>query len=119
VALLRTVGRADLAAATGFLVRAAERSLPVLLDGVVSGACALLAERLAPGSVAWWYAGHRSTEPAHRLALEALDLLPLLDLELRLGEASGALTALPLLRTAPLVLAEMTTLDAVAQPESV
>jgi nicotinate-nucleotide--dimethylbenzimidazole phosphoribosyltransferase len=108
--LLRTVGSADLAAATGFLVRAAERGIPVLLDGVISGTCALLAERLAPGSAAWWCAGHRSTEPAHRLALEALGLRPLLDLDLRLGEGSGALTALPVLRTAPLLLAEMATL---------
>lgn len=115
-ALLRTVGSADLAAGTAFLVRAAERGTPVLLDGVVSGACALLAERLAPGAVAWWYAGHRSTKPAHRLALEALGLPPLLDLDLRLGEASGALAALPLLRTAPLLLAEMATLESVTLP---
>jgi nicotinate-nucleotide--dimethylbenzimidazole phosphoribosyltransferase len=110
VALLRAVGSADLAAATGFLIRAAERGTPVLLDGVISGACALLAERLAPGSVAWWCAGHRSTEPSHRLALEALGLRPLLDLDLRLGEGSGALTALPILRTAPLLLDGMATL---------
>ena len=110
LALLRTVGSADLAAATGFLVRSAERGVPMLLDGVISGACALLAERLAPGSAAWWCAGHRSTEPAHRLALDALGLRPLLDLDLRLGEGSGALTALPILRTAPLLLGEMATL---------
>ena len=116
VALLRTAGSADLAAATAFLVRAAERGIPVLLDGVVSGACALLAERLAPGAVGWWYAGHRSTEPAHRLALDALGLAPLLDLELRLGEASGALTALPVLRTAPLLLSGMATLESVTEP---
>jgi nicotinate-nucleotide--dimethylbenzimidazole phosphoribosyltransferase len=113
VALLRTIGSADLAAATAFLARAAERGTPVLLDGVISGACALLAERLLPGARAWWCAGHRSTEPAHRLALEALGLAPLLDLELRLGEASGALTALPLLGTAATLLAEMATLDSV------
>ena len=116
VALLRTVGSADLAAATGFLVRAAERGTPVLLDGVVSGACALLAERMAPGAAAWWCAGHRSTEPAHRLALESLGLLPAARPRLRLGEASGALTALPLLRTAPLLLAEMSTLAVVIEP---
>jgi nicotinate-nucleotide--dimethylbenzimidazole phosphoribosyltransferase len=115
-ALVRTVGSADTAAATAFLVRAAERGTPVLLDGVVPGACALLAERMAPGSVAWWCAGHRSTEPAHRLTLEALGLAPVLDLGMRLGEASGALAALPVLRTAPLLLAEMATLEAVAGP---
>ena len=119
VAVLRTVGSADLAAATAFLVRAAERGTPVLLDGVVSGACALLAERLSPSARAWWWAGHRSTEPAHRLALDALDLAPLLDLELRLGEASGALTALPLLRTAAVVLSEMATLESVTEQATV
>jgi nicotinate-nucleotide--dimethylbenzimidazole phosphoribosyltransferase len=119
VAVLRTVGSADLAATTAFLVRAAERGTPVLLDGVVSGACALVAERLSPGARAWWWAGHRSTEPAHRLALEALDLAPLLDLGLRLGEASGALTALPLLRTAAVVLSEMATLESVTEPATV
>lgn len=115
VALLRTVGSADVAAATGFLVRAAERGTPVLLDGVVSGACALLAERLAPGARAWWWAGHRSTEPAHRLALESLGLVPLLDLDLRLGEASGALAALPVLRTAAVLMAGMATLESVTE----
>ena len=91
----------------------------MLLDGVVSGACALLAERLSQGARAWWWAGHRSTEPAHRLALDALDLAPLLDLELRLGEASGALTALPLLRTAAVVLSEMATLESVTEQATV
>lgn len=119
VALLRTVGSADTAAATAFLVRAAERGTPVLLDGVVSGACALLAERLAPGARGWWCAGHRSTEPAHRVALESLGLAPLLDLELRLGEASGALAALPVLRTAAVLLAGMATLDAVTEQVAV
>ena len=113
VSLLRTIGSADVAAGTAFLARAAERGVPVLLDGVVSGACALLADRMVPGAAAWWWAGHRSTEPAHRLALAALGLTPLLDLELRLGEASGALTALPLLRTAAALLAGMATLDEV------
>ena len=69
-----------------------------------------------PVPSAWWCAGHRSTEPAHRLALGSLGLLPLLDLELRLGEASGALTALPVLRAAALLLAGMTTLDSVTLP---
>jgi nicotinate-nucleotide--dimethylbenzimidazole phosphoribosyltransferase len=120
VALLRTVGSADTAAMTGFLGRAAERGRPVLLDGIISGACALLAERMTPGAAGWWCAGHRSTEPAHRIALEALGLDPILDLGMRLGEATGALTALPVLRTAPRLLAEMSTLasvtDTAAEP---
>jgi nicotinate-nucleotide--dimethylbenzimidazole phosphoribosyltransferase len=111
VRLLQVSGSADFAAMTGFLRRCAERGVPALLDGVVSGACALLAERAAPGSAAWWCAGHRSTEPAHGLALSALRLDPVLDLGMRLGEATGALTALPVLRAAPLLLAEMSTLE--------
>ena len=114
-ALLRVVGSADTAAMTGFLLRAAERARPVLLDGIVSGACALLAERIAPGAAAWWCAGHRSTEPAHRIALDALGLFPVLDLGMRLGEATGALTALPVLRTAPRLLAEMSTLASIIE----
>lgn len=111
--LLRVVGSADLAAMTAFLRRAAERGVPVLLDGVISGAAALLAERAQPGSADWWCAGHRSTEPAHHWALEALGLEPVVELEMRLGEATGALTALPVLRAAPLLLAGMATLDEV------
>ncbi len=110
VALLRVVGSADIAAMTGFLIRAAERGVPALLDGVVSGASAVLAERLAPGTVAWWWAGHRSTEPAHHACLEALGLEPIVDLGMRLGEATGALVALPVLRAAPILLAQMSTL---------
>jgi nicotinate-nucleotide--dimethylbenzimidazole phosphoribosyltransferase len=79
----------------------------------------VLADRLSPGARAWWCAGHRSTEPAHRLALEALELSPLLDLGLRLGEASGALAALPLLRTAAELLSGMATLESVTQQVTV
>ena len=112
-ALLRVCGSADLAAMTAFLRRAAERGVPALLDGVISGAAALLAERAQPGSVNWWCAGHRSTEPAHRQSLEALGLKPLIELEMRLGEGTGALTALPVLRAAPALLAGMSTLESV------
>ena len=98
--LVGVVGGADFAAMAGFLARAAERRTPVVLDGVVSGAAALVAERLTPGAKAWWQAGHRSTEPAHTAALAALELTPLLDLGLRLGEGTGALLAVPLLQCA-------------------
>src|SRR5690606_30959771 len=67
ITLLRVCGGADLAAITGFLAQAAVRRTPVLLDGLVSAAAALLAEPLAPGARQWWQAGHRSTEPAHAL----------------------------------------------------
>ena len=111
LALLAEVGGPDLAAMTGFLVQAAVRRTPVLLDGVISGACALLAHRIAHQARSWWLAGHRSTEPAHRAALERLQLDPVLDFGLRLGEGTGALLALPILRAAGATLAEMATFD--------
>jgi nicotinate-nucleotide--dimethylbenzimidazole phosphoribosyltransferase len=109
VALLRTAGGADLAAMAGFVAQAAVRRTPVVLDGVVVTAAALVADRLAPGARQWWVAGHRSVEPAHGFALEYLGLKPLLDLDMRLGEGSGAVAALPLVLAATRILAEMAT----------
>jgi nicotinate-nucleotide--dimethylbenzimidazole phosphoribosyltransferase len=109
VALLRTAGGADLAAMAGFLAQAAVRKTPVVLDGLVVTSAAMVAERLAPGAREWWVAGHKSVEPAHPKALDDLGLNPLLDLQLRLGEGSGAVTALPLVLAAPRILAEMAT----------
>lgn len=111
IALLRICGGADLAAITGFLAQAAVRRTPVLLDGLVVTAAALAADRLAPGARLWWRAGHRSTEPAHTLALRHLDLEPILELDMRLGEGSGALVALPVLRAAVATLASMATFE--------
>ena len=96
---------------SGFLLQAAVRRTPVLLDGVVSGAAALVAHRIAFLARGWWLAGHCSTEPAHRRALDRLQLVPILDLGLRLGEGTGALLALPLLRAAGATLTEMATFD--------
>lgn len=107
VALLRSVGGADLAALVGFLGQAAARRTPVILDGLVVGAAALLAEEASSGAKAWWVAGHRSAEPAHRLVLERLGLDPLLDLDLRLGEGTGAVAAVPLVQMAAHLLAGM------------
>jgi nicotinate-nucleotide--dimethylbenzimidazole phosphoribosyltransferase len=109
VALLRSAAGADLAAMAGFCAQAAVRRTPLLLDGMAVTAAALVAERMAPGARLWWQAGHRSTEPGHALALTALDLDPILDLRMRLGEGTGAATALPVLRAAVAVLASMAT----------
>jgi nicotinate-nucleotide--dimethylbenzimidazole phosphoribosyltransferase len=109
VALVRTAGGADIAAIAAFLAQAALRRTPVILDGLLVGAAAMLAEQLAPGARRWWVAGHRSVEPAHTLALQHLELEPLLDLGMRLGEGSGAVAALPLVQMAVRVLAEMAT----------
>jgi nicotinate-nucleotide--dimethylbenzimidazole phosphoribosyltransferase len=104
---LAALGSADLAAATGFLLTAAEEGVPVLLDGLMAVACALTADRIAPGAAAWYAAGHRSTEPAQSLALSKLGLEPVLDLGLRLGEGSGAVAAVPVLRSAVAVLRDV------------
>jgi nicotinate-nucleotide--dimethylbenzimidazole phosphoribosyltransferase len=114
---LTALGSADLAATTGYLARAAERGVPVLLDGLMSVACALTADRLAPGAAAWFAAGHRSTEPAQSLALAKLGLEPVLDLGLRLGEGSGAVAAVPVLRSAVAVLRDVALLADLLPPQ--
>ena len=95
----------------GFVAQAAARRTPVILDGVVVTAAALVADQLAPGASEWWVAGHRSAEPAHTLALTKLGLDPLLEYQMRLGEGTGALLALPALRAAVAALADMATFD--------
>lgn len=109
--LVAALGSADIAASAAFMARAAELGVPVLLDGVVSVAAALVADRLAPGAAQWFVAGHRSTEPAQSLALDKLGLVPLLDLGMRLGEGSGAVAAVPLVRSAALLLRDMSLLS--------
>lgn len=109
--LLAMVGGPDLAAVTGYLLEGANLGTPVVLDGVVSCAAALVARALEPDAANWWVAGHQSTEPAARRALQALGLTPILDLELRLGEGTGALLALPVLNAAAATLAEMATFE--------
>lgn len=108
---LAALGSADLAAITGYLLAAAQDGVPVLLDGLMSVACALTADRIEPGAVAWFAAGHRSTEPAQSLALAKLGLEPLLDLGLRLGEGSGAVAAVPVLRSAVALLRDVALLS--------
>lgn len=104
---LKGLSSADLTASTAYMVAAAEAGVPVLLDGLMSVACALTAERIAPGASAWFVAGHRSTEPGQSLALEKLGIEPLLDLGMRLGEGSGAVAAVPVLRSSITVLREV------------
>ncbi|WP_110240156.1 nicotinate-nucleotide--dimethylbenzimidazole phosphoribosyltransferase [Nocardioides gilvus] len=110
---LKALSSADLAATTGFLVAAAEAGVPVLLDGLMSVACALTAEQIAPGAVAWFASGHRSTEPGQSMALEKMGLRPLVDLEMRLGEGSGAVAAVPVLRSAIAILRDVALLSEV------
>jgi nicotinate-nucleotide--dimethylbenzimidazole phosphoribosyltransferase len=111
---LTALGSADLAATTGFLLQAARSGVPVVLDGLMSVACALTADRMEPGAAAWFAGGHRSTEPAQSLALATLGLEPLLDLGMRLGEGSGAVAAVPLVRSAAALLRDVALLSALA-----
>lgn len=111
VETLTALGSADLAATTGYLLAAAQDGVPVLLDGLMSVACALTADRIEPGSAAWYAAGHRSTEPAQSLALAKMGREPLLDLGMRLGEGSGAVAAVPVVRSACAVLRDVALLS--------
>ena len=109
--ILRQVGGAELAAIAGAMVEARARSIPVLLDGfVVTAAVAPLAV-LHAGALDNAIAGHRSPEPGHGMLLDKLGLEPLLDLGMRLGEASGALAALPIVRLAATVVVDVATFE--------
>ncbi|MGV3758453.1 MAG: nicotinate-nucleotide--dimethylbenzimidazole phosphoribosyltransferase, partial [Actinomycetota bacterium] len=117
-AVLAEVGGLELAALAGFVVGGASLRVPVVVDGVIAGAAALVAARLDPQVQPYLVAGHRSTEPGAAAVLEALTLEPVLDLGLRLGEGSGACLALPVLEAAARVLGEMATFDEAAVTEA-
>lgn len=106
---LRRLGGFEIAALTGAYTACAHLGLPVLVDGFISSAAALAAVRLCPGAGEWLLFSHTSAEPGHRAILEALDATPLLELDLRLGEGSGAAVAVPLLRMACALHNEMAT----------
>lgn len=105
--LLAVVGGADLAAMTGFLLQSAVRKMPVVLDGVVAAACALVGQRVAFRAPDWWLAGQKSGEPAQAKALDRMALEPLLDHGVTVGEGAGALLALPLVQAAAALAAEL------------
>jgi nicotinate-nucleotide--dimethylbenzimidazole phosphoribosyltransferase len=109
--VLRQAGGAELAALAGAALEARRRRLPLVLDGFVVTAAVAPLELLHPGALANAVAGHRSAEPGHTALLEWLGLEPLLDLGMRLGEASGALAAVPLLRLAAAAVTEVATFD--------
>jgi nicotinate-nucleotide--dimethylbenzimidazole phosphoribosyltransferase len=109
---LASVGGLEIAFLTGVILGAASRRVPVLLDGFVTGAAALVAATIAPAAAGAMVAATRSPEPGHSLVLDRLGLEPLLDLGLRLGEGSGAALALPLVRAAIAILTDMATFEA-------
>lgn len=105
--LLAAVAGADLTAMTGFLLQSAVRRTPVILDGVVSAACALVGQRIAFRAPDWWLAGQATNEPAQARALDRMSLEPLTDHQVAVGEGTGALLALPLVRAAADLAAEL------------
>jgi nicotinate-nucleotide--dimethylbenzimidazole phosphoribosyltransferase len=111
LAVLASVGGLEHAALAGLILGAAAHRVPVVLDGVIAGAAALVVRALCPQALDYCVAGHRSAEAGHAVALDALGLRPLVDLDLRLGEGSGAVLALPLVQSSIAVLGEMATFD--------
>lgn len=116
--VLTRLGGFEIAGLAGAVIGAAAHRMAVLVDGFICGAAALVAARLEPRVRPFLIAAHRSTEPGHARVLEALELRPLLDLDLRLGEGTGAALAFPLLDAAVRVLHEMATFDAAGVSDS-
>jgi nicotinate-nucleotide--dimethylbenzimidazole phosphoribosyltransferase len=108
---LARVGGFEIAGLVGVVLGGAASRIPVLLDGFIAGAAALVAASLCPIAKSYLFAGHRSAEAGHGAALAALGLDPLLDLGLRLGEGTGALLALPILDAAGKILREMASFE--------
>ena len=117
VGVLAAVGGCEHAALTGFILAAAARRTPVLVDGVIALSAALAAVALAPDAVGALIAGHRSAEPGAGVALAHLGLAPLLDLRMRLGEGTGALLAVPVVAGAVRVLHSVATFDSAGVSE--
>ncbi len=109
IQLLSELGGFEIAAMTGYYLQASSMGVPVLLDGYISTAAALLATRIEPMTREWMLAAHQSAELGHALALEHLRLRPLFNLNMRLGEGSGAAIAVPLIQTALRLHREMAT----------
>ncbi len=104
VAAIAAVAGFEIVAMAGYYAQGAKQGSTLLLDGYVTTAAALIAERLAPGTAQRMIAAHLSAEPGHRVALDHLGLQPLLEWDMRLGEGTGALTALPMLDSAAALL---------------
>ncbi|MEU9552876.1 nicotinate-nucleotide--dimethylbenzimidazole phosphoribosyltransferase [Streptomyces werraensis] len=115
--VLAAVGGFEHAAMVGLLLGGASLRTPVILDGVSAGAAALVARAIAPEVLAACIAGHRSAEPGHVAALNKLGLRPLVDLDLRLGEGTGALLALPLVQSTARAMHEVATFDSAGVTE--
>ncbi|MFD8386927.1 nicotinate-nucleotide--dimethylbenzimidazole phosphoribosyltransferase, partial [Streptomyces sp. NPDC059679] len=117
IGVLSAFGGLEHAAMAGLLLGGASLRTPVILDGVSAGAAALVARAIAPEVLAACIAGHRSAEPGHVAALNKLGLRPLVDLDLRLGEGTGALLALPVVQSAARAMHEVATFDSAGVTE--
>jgi nicotinate-nucleotide--dimethylbenzimidazole phosphoribosyltransferase len=106
---LAALGGFEIAGLTGAFIASAQRGVPVLVDGFIASVAALVAVRACPALGRWLIATHRSAEPGHDRILAELELEPVLDLGMRLGEGSGAAVAVPILRSACAVHAGMAT----------
>ena len=115
--ILCAVGGLEVAAIAGAMIAAAQRRIPVLIDGFIVSAAALAATRLNPTCRPYLIFAHQSAEQGHRRVLETLEARPLLDLDLRLGEGSGAALALPILRLACVLHNQMATFAEAAVPD--
>ncbi len=111
VNVLAAVGGLEHAGLVGLILGGAANRVPVVLDGVIAGSAALVAQGLSGDAISYCFAGHRSVEPGHSAALERLGLRPLVDLDLRLGEGSGAAVAFPLIRASAAVLQRMASFE--------
>ncbi|MEM7152719.1 MAG: nicotinate-nucleotide--dimethylbenzimidazole phosphoribosyltransferase [Myxococcota bacterium] len=110
--ILRTVGGLELAALAGATLGAAHHRIAVIADGFICTAAVAAAVRAHPNAAGYVFHGHRSAVPGHRVLLDGMEATPLLDLSLRLGEGTGALLAIPLLRAAAMTHGTMATFDA-------
>jgi nicotinate-nucleotide--dimethylbenzimidazole phosphoribosyltransferase len=104
---LAKVGGIEIAALTGYILRAASLQVPVVLDGVITLAAATIAKAINPKINEFLIAGHCSSEPGSRIAMTHLELQPILDLALRLGEGTGALLSVPIIRASCQALSRM------------
>jgi nicotinate-nucleotide--dimethylbenzimidazole phosphoribosyltransferase len=107
ITVLAQIGGLEIAALTGYILRATSLQIPVVLDGVITLAAATVAHAVKPHTTKFLIAGHCSSEPGSRIALKYLGLTPLLDLDLRLGEGTGALLSIPVIRSACQVISKM------------
>lgn len=119
IAVLQAVGGLEIAALCGAYIRCAQQGIPVLVDGYITTAAALLASKINPSTRDWMLFSHQSAEPAHQLALQAMEAKPLLSLGMRLGEGSGAAVAVNLIRSALALHNQMATFDSAAVSEKI